>query len=70
MTSLGLPFSFAKDALILDALDLAEKLRTSRSHIYYLVRKGLIPYFRVNALIRFQAHEVEAWLTEQAGGPR
>ena len=65
-----LPFTFRGSSRLLTVPQLAKRLKTSRDHLYKLVQFNRIPYLRINALIRFQAHEIEKWLAEQAGGPR
>ncbi len=42
--------------------ELAEILQVTPQHLYRLASDGLIPCFRIAGAIRFDPHEIAAWL--------
>lgn len=49
----------------LKVVDVAELLSVTPQHIYKMAASGRIPSFRVSGSIRFDPHDVAAWLGEK-----
>lgn len=47
---------------LLSAKDLSEFLRVSKPFPYLLVKRGLIPYYKIGKAIRFKLSDIEAYL--------
>jgi excisionase family DNA binding protein len=56
---------------LLDAKDIAERLRVPESWVRESARSGAIPHVRLGRYIRFDLEDVERWLEEckQPGRP-
>jgi PTS system nitrogen regulatory IIA component len=52
---------------LLTAKDLAKILTISEKTIYGYVSRNMIPYYKIQANVRFRAAEVAEWLTNRAG---
>jgi len=50
----------------LTAEDLAQILNLPKVTVYKHARNGTIPCFRIGAVVRFDPHQVAAWLRGQA----
>ncbi len=50
--------------------ELAEQLHVPKSWIYDKTRKSLIPHFKVGKFLRFDAEEIEVWLSENRQAER
>ena len=50
--------------VFIDVKELSRLLRLKESSLYYLVRKGLVPSFRIGNHIRFHRGQIEKWLKE------
>jgi len=46
----------------LDVKELSSYLKLKEKTVYYLVRQGLIPHYRIGKLIRFQKNEIDSWM--------
>ncbi|MDB4024009.1 helix-turn-helix domain-containing protein [Flavobacteriaceae bacterium] len=44
-------------------IDLTHFLSMSKSKIYKMVSDGLIPYYRICGVIRFNIDEIEQWIS-------
>lgn len=44
-------------------IDLTHFLSMSKSKIYEMVSDGLIPYYRICGVIRFNIDEIEQWIS-------
>lgn len=42
--------------------EVSDMLRVSRQTVYTLVRAGKIPHFRVGTKVRFNRHDIEAFM--------
>lgn len=60
------PYSPVPSARLWCAPEVARRLGVSKSQVYLLVRKGLLPAVRVGRHLRFSGGAVEAWI--EAGG--
>lgn len=47
---------------LLTAKDLEARLKVDAKTIYSWVRRGLIPYVRIQSAVRFREHEIADWL--------
>lgn len=54
---------------LIDPTELAIALRVSRPTVYSWVSKNLIPYVKMQGLVRFEPAEVSAWLKARRQGP-
>jgi excisionase family DNA binding protein len=54
---------------MLTARELEQLLRIDVKTIYAYVRKGLIPYVRIQSNIRFMRNEILDWITQQSFYP-
>jgi excisionase family DNA binding protein len=54
--------------LLLDVQDLADVLRVSRTAVYRLVERRMIPFHRIPAGLRFHVRDVEAFLAKSRVG--
>jgi excisionase family DNA binding protein len=55
---------------LLTVAEVAAALGVKRSTIYGWVDAGLIPHFKLGALLRFRQRDLEAWLEQNHRGPR
>ena len=55
---------------LVTAKDLEALLQIDVKTLYSYVRRGLIPYVRIESNLRFRPSEVQAWLEGQAYRPR
>ena len=53
---------------LLTADEVASKLRLTRSTIFKLSSKGMIPRIKIGAALRFDPHEIERWIEDQKHG--
>lgn len=63
-TSTGAPppgATTSSDDTLWDANDVARYLKASRSWVYQRAEAGLIPYFRIGGLLRFDPPTIRAW---------
>ncbi len=59
--------STATTPLLLTIAETAEALRTSRTTVYALVRRGEIPSIKIGSSRRVVRQRLEAWLAERHG---
>ena len=52
---------------LLTAKDLASMLAISPKTIYSYVERNMIPYYRIEANVRFRASDIARWLRDHAG---
>jgi excisionase family DNA binding protein len=52
-------------ARIMTTAEVAQFLRVHQSTLYKLVRKGLIPAFKIGTDYRFYRDEIEKWMTDR-----
>lgn len=55
---------------MLTARDLEAVMQIDRKTIYAYVRRGLIPYVRIESNVRFPKHRIARWLEERSFQPR
>ena len=54
---------------LLTAAEVAELLAVPESWVREATREGRLPHLRLGRYRRYERSAVEAWLTEQRGGP-
>ncbi len=59
----------AKEIRVLTVGELAEYLRVHRSTIYRLLKKGLLPAFKIGSDWRFNTEAIEQWRLRQSTAP-
>ena len=50
---------------LLNVKDLSQLLCVKQSTIYDWVHQGIIPYYKVNKLVRFRESEINEWLKKK-----
>jgi excisionase family DNA binding protein len=55
---------------LLTAKEVEELIRIDVKTLYSYVRRGLIPYVRIESSVRFSEEEIIEWLEERAFHPR
>jgi excisionase family DNA binding protein len=55
---------------LLDIVEIAEHLGVSERHVRRLVNERRIPYIKWGHLLRFNPHEIAAWLETMRRDPR
>jgi excisionase family DNA binding protein len=55
------------DIELWDAEEVAKFMGVSKGHIYNLISRGEIPYFKLGRLVRFEKSIVESWVLQQGG---
>jgi excisionase family DNA binding protein len=61
----GLDNSMAQAVKVLTVNELAEYLRVHRSTIYRLLKKGLLPGFKIGSDWRFNVEVIDQWRMKQ-----
>jgi excisionase family DNA binding protein len=61
----GLDSSMAQSVKVLTVNELAEYLRVHRSTIYRLLKKGLLPGFKIGSDWRFNVEVIDEWRMKQ-----
>jgi excisionase family DNA binding protein len=54
--------------MYLTVKELSEYLRIKEKTVYYLVRQGSIPHYRIGKLVRFKQDEIDAWMQSHKAG--
>jgi excisionase family DNA binding protein len=61
-----LPIASLKELLargdLISPEELSQGMRVAQVTIYQWVRRGVIPYLKIEALVRFDPQEIQAWL--------
>ena len=55
---------------LLTPAQLAKTLKVSKQAVYAWVEKGVIPFYRLEKLIRFDPGEIEKWVREKRNAAR
>lgn len=55
---------------LLTVREVMSLLSVSRATVYSWVNQQKIPYMRINGVLRFSSHRLDAWLHERERGPR
>ena len=68
------PIPSLKDLLsrgdLISPEELSQALRVAQVTIYQWVRRGVIPYLKIEALVRFDPQEMQAWLESKRRAAR
>ena len=47
---------------LVDATVVADRIASTKKHVYALAKDGRIPHYRIGTMIRFCPKQIEAWL--------
>jgi excisionase family DNA binding protein len=56
------------DLQLISAKDLAKKLGVPPVTVFSWVRRGVIPHYKIERCVRFDAEEIETWLKDKKRG--
>jgi excisionase family DNA binding protein len=69
-----LPIASLKELLgrgdLISPEELAQALRVAQVTVYQWVRRGVVPYLKIEALVRFDPEEVKVWLESKRRAAR
>ena len=69
-----LPIQSLKELLsrgdLISPEELSQALRVAQVTIYQWVRRGVIPYLKLEALVRFDPQEIKTWIESKRGAAR
>ena len=54
---------------LLTAAEVARYLKLSRSKVYYLIQRSIIPHIRMGRNVRIRESDLIRWLEQQTVGP-
>jgi excisionase family DNA binding protein len=50
---------------LIDAVELSKRLNIKKGTLYDWVRRGKIPFVRLESLVRFDVQDIDQWLQEK-----